>query len=174
VPRTPTLSFLVGLPGAGKSTFRAKLEAANRNLKVVSTDDMIEIYADAKGLTYSQVFAEVDMASFERRALELTADYTSLGYDVLIDRVNLRRVSRQRFITETPLGTHKVAYVFHVPPDEHWRRLKERGQRTGKVIPWAVVEHMRSVYDPPVHSDFDEIHIVDHVTGTATPFERTV
>lgn len=171
----PTLKVLVGLPGTGKSTYRARWETENPEGVVISTDDMVEAYAADHGLTYSEAFPLIDMTDFEHRARGLTVAAAQAGRDILIDRTNLRRASRKAF-TGCAMGHRKIAVVFSPPRRVHQDWLEARAAATGKIIPEAVIETMRAGFEPPtadeISGEYDEVLVMDHLTGRVTAMER--
>ncbi|MCQ4158767.1 ATP-binding protein [Roseomonas sp. GC11] len=178
--------FLIGLPGAGKSTFRAKLVEQHPDIAVVSTDDMIEAKCRATGRTYSEVFPGVDMKALEGASLISARGAYRSSKPVAVDRTLLRRASREkylrrlrpapndvvRFMGEDLVPTyHTIGVLFPVPEELHRQRLQARAEATGKHIPWEVIETMRASYEPPQVGEFDEVWVVDPHTGKHSVME---
>ena len=170
VSENGTAYMLIGLPGTGKSTFVSKLVSDKPNLKIISTDKYIDALAEERGISYTEAFKLVNLEDLETRALRETTEVTS-GDDVVFDRTNLRVASRAKFLGRLSPFTRTIGVVFPVPMYEHHRRLGDRARTTGKSIPWCVLEHMRDSYEPPKVGEFDEVWVVDHLTGTASPCE---
>lgn len=168
----PKLTLLIGLPGAGKSTYRAALLKREPDTVVISTDDLIEERAKAAGLTYSEMFPRVNMPSLERDAFLRFVSAMRAGQSVLIDRSNLRRKSRAKWLSYgNTYGSRTVGVEFHVPATLHQQRLQARAEATGKDIPWHVLETMKASYEPPAVGEFDEHWSVNPWTGEATQME---
>jgi predicted kinase len=98
-----TVFFLIGPPGSGKSTWRAKyLSKTKRPTTIISSDDMIDKYAEQHGMTYSEAFKVV---SFNAINTSITQNYKSAlerGDDVIIDRTNMNAKSRKNFLDMVP------------------------------------------------------------------------
>ena len=150
----PTLTILVGLPGSGKSTWRAEHTAA----VIISSDDLIDEFAAANGLTYSEAFKKVDMKQIQRDIMSRFQTALVEGRDIIVDRTNMPRKSRALFLNGVPDTYHRRAVVFRVPEEELKRRLRERASATGKFIPEHVVLGMQSSYqEPTLDEGFQEV-----------------
>lgn len=151
----PTVYILIGPPGSGKSTWRAANEGEAR---VVSTDDLIDRIAEERGLSYSEVFPTLDMKELESQAREEMATAISWNEDFIIDRTNMSKKSRGRYLSNVPKRYHKVAVDFtRLDRVELNERLDRRAQVTGKSIPRDVIDDMINRYEPPTEDEFDEI-----------------
>ena len=159
----PKCTFLVGVPGSGKSTWLKDQELWTL---IVSTDNIIEELAETYGLTYDQVFkdtirfAELVMNNEMDKAIAETDDYGDANFH--IDRTNLTVKSRRKFIEKLkPHGYEFEAVVFPLPgteklPTEEWNRRLD--SRRGKTIPAHVLSSMIEHYEPPTEAEgFDKI-----------------
>lgn len=150
--------MLIGPPCSGKSTWtKAHFAAAERPAHVASTDDILEEYAAADGVSYSEAwtrhFKVADQEMFSR-----FRDAMAAGQDIIIDRTNMRAKVRRKFLSQISRKNYRiVAVIFEVPRDVLSARLISRAQETGKYIPDEVVTNMLETYQPPEPADFDEI-----------------
>ena len=139
---------LIGVPGAGKSTWIKNQDWAV-DIPVVSTDNFVEAYAKEQGKTYSEVFDE-----YMPIAVKLMANQVEIckanGLDIIWDQTSTSVVSRKRKFNMLPDYEH-IAVVFPTPEKEELdRRL---ASRPGKMIPAHV---MRSMIDGFVMPTEDE------------------
>ena len=146
----PTFYMLIGVPGSGKSTWRAKHK---KDATVASSDDYIDTVAANTGKTYSEVFS-AHVKDANRYALEAAKAGFARGDDVIWDQTNTSRKSRASKLAMVPKGYHKVAVFFPTPPD-----LKQRlANRPGKTIPEPIILSMINQLEPPSKEEgFDEI-----------------
>jgi len=144
---------LIGVPGAGKSTW-IKDQIWALGLTVVSTDAFVEDYARECGSTYSEVFEE-----YMPRAVELMANQVVFarehGHTILWDQTSTTVKSRARKFNMLP-GYEHIAVVFRTP---NLDELKERlANRAGKDVPWPVVQGMIDGWEEPtLEEGFKEI-----------------
>ena len=147
--------FLVGLQSSGKSTY------ANKHLKgyeIVSNDYYTEVYAKKKGMTYTEAWKEMDYdKDIKAKSMKQFSAAIKAGKNIVIDNTNMTKKSRQWYLDNTPKNYKKIALVFEVPEKVLLKRLKERGEKTGKVIPLDAIENMKAKYEPPKKGEFDEI-----------------
>ena len=150
----PKCYQLIGVPGAGKSTW-IKDQIWTLGLTVVSTDPFVEDYARAQGKTYSQVFSDympIAVKLMANQALICQAN----GLDVIWDQTSTTAVSRIRKFNTLPKYEH-IAIVFRTPDlDVLKARLAGR-----KEIPWEVVQGMIDNWEEPTEEEgFKEIWYV--------------
>jgi len=147
---------LIGVPGAGKSTW-IKEQIWALGLTVVSTDAFVEDYARECGSTYSEVFED-----YMPRAVELMANQVVFarehGHTILWDQTSTTVKSRARKFNMLPDYEH-IAVVFRTPNlDELKQRL---ANRAGKDVPWPVVQGMIDGWEEPtLEEGFKEIWYV--------------
>lgn len=159
----PEVLVLIGLPGSGKSTWREKFLAgkAPDSVVCVSQDDIIEDWAAANGMTYSQAWSKVNQKDV---AAKFRNDYKAAlnaGKDIIIDRTNMGAKARKELLKHVPESYHKVAVVFVIPDPELKARLKAREAQTGKAIPEFVINNMAKAYVAPTREEFDEIRRIN-------------
>ncbi len=157
----PRAIFLIGLPGSGKSTWcRRYLALATRPTVVVSSDDLIDEWAQEHGLNYSEAFRQIDFRKIEHQMLERLKRAIDNRDDIIIDRTNMTKKSRRKLLDLFPSGYRREAVVFEIEPEELRRRLLHREETTGKHIPDNVVANMLASYVSPGEDEFDFIHLV--------------
>ena len=152
----PKCYQLIGVPGAGKSTWITKQEWA-KDCVVVSTDEFVEAYAKQQGKTYNEVFD-----AYMSLAVQLMADKVvkarEEGKDIIWDQTSMSIKSRKRKFNMLRDYEH-IAVVFKTPePDELQRRL---ASRPGKNIPDHVMKSMMDNFDMPTTDEgFTEIVVL--------------
>ena len=135
---------LIGVPGAGKSTW-AMAQPWIKDCVVVSTDQFVEDYAKAAGLTYSDVFDDYMPTAVKLMAARVEWA-RSEGRDVVWDQTSTTVNSRKKKFNMLPKYEH-IAVVFETPdPLELAVRLKNR---PGKHIPQRVINSMISGFEMP-------------------------
>jgi predicted kinase len=147
---------LIGVPGAGKSTW-IKDQIWALGLPVVSTDAFVEDYARAQGKTYSEVFKEympIAVRLMANQALICQAN----DLDVIWDQTSTTVNSRKKKFNTLPNYDH-IAVVFATPAKEELaRRL---ASRPGKNIPDHVMRSIISGFEMPTEEEgFKEIWYV--------------
>lgn len=144
----PKCYQLVGVPGAGKSTWiRNQPWAAD--CSVASTDMWVEMEAERVGRTYSEIFND-----YMPRAVKLMANHVELardrGMDIIWDQTSTTLASRARKFRMLPDYEH-IAVVFATPdPGELAIRLNSR---PGKHIPQHVVNSMIEGFEMPTTAE---------------------
>ena len=152
----PKCYQLIGVPGAGKSTWVAAQEWAVE-CSHVSTDMWVEMEAERLGLTYSEVFKD-----YMPKAVKLMAHNVELARemerDIIWDQTSTTLASRTRKFNMLPKYEH-IAVVFRTPArDELDVRLS---RRAGKHIPKNVVDSMIAGWEEPTEEEgFKEIWYV--------------
>ena len=135
---------LIGVPGAGKSTW-IKDQIWALGLTVVNTDSFVEDYARAQGKTYSEVFTDY-MPTAVNLMAEQVVRARELGHTVIWDQTSTTIASRTRKFNMLP-NYEMIAVVFPIPGKEELaRRLNSR---PGKIIPDGVIQQMIDGYEMP-------------------------
>lgn len=150
------LVVLVGLPGAGKSTFRDLM--ALDGYVVVSSDDYIESAAVKIGSTYNDVFS--DVASLANQLMRADFQrYIKAGKDIIWDQTNLSVKKRKGILAQVPSDYMTVAVYFEIDEELRQQRI---ANRPGKVIPKHVDDSMLSSYVRPAREEgFDIVNPYD-------------
>lgn len=150
----PKLYMLIGVPGSGKSTWVKNQEFWMSKCAYVSTDMWVEMEAERRGVTYSEIFQE-----YMPKAVELMANHVELardkGMDIIWDQTSTTIASRVKKFRMLP-EYYTIAVVFRIPePEELQRRL---ANRPGKVIPSDVLQSMIDGWEEPTEDEgFNEI-----------------
>ena len=149
----PTVYVLVGVPGAGKSTWIQNQDWA-KDCAIVSTDAFVDQEAERQGRTYNEVFKDY-MPTAVKLMAEQVVEAREAGQDIIWDQTSTTVASRKKKFNMLP-NYHAVAVVFPTPePAELERRL---ASRPGKNIPWNVMQGMISGFKTPTEQEgFDEI-----------------
>jgi predicted kinase len=140
----PKCYQLIGVPGAGKSTW-IKNQPWAVDMPVVSTDNFVEKYALEQGKTYNEVFKEympIAVRLMANQALICQAN----NLDLIWDQTSTSVASRRKKFNTLPAYEH-IAVVFPIPEaDELQRRLNSR---PGKNIPDEVMQSMIKNFEMP-------------------------
>ena len=149
----PRCYQLVGVPGAGKSTW-VKAQEWSQDCSYVSTDMWVELEAERTGQTYNQVFKDYMPTAVKLMAINVE-NARDLGRDIIWDQTSTTVASRKKKFNMLPDYEH-IAVVFRTPArDELDVRLSGR---PGKHIPKNVVDSMIAGWDEPTEDEgFKEI-----------------
>jgi predicted kinase len=144
---------LIGVPGAGKSTW-IKDQIWALGLSIVSTDMWVEIEAERVGKTYSEIFTD-----YMPKAVQLMANHVVLardkGMDIIWDQTSTTIASRAKKFRMLPNYEH-IAVVFRTP--EHTELMRRLMNRPGKEIPDHVIASMIASWEEPILEEgFKEI-----------------
>lgn len=147
------LYVLVGVPGAGKSTWVNNQDWA-KDCAYISTDKHVEAYAASIGKTYSEVFKDY-MPTAVNLMLADVVDARDANRDIIWDQTSCSIASRKRKFNMLP-DYYAIAVVFPTPDrDELDVRLSGR---PGKHIPKNVIDSMIRSWDEPTEDEgFKEI-----------------
>ena len=153
---TPTITWLVGPPASGKSTWQ---ESNAKGSFVISRDDLVDELRKGTGMSYSDTFNDSSFQNRVNQALENRIKKgLSVSTNVVVDMTNMTVKSRERLMLRVPLHWKKVAVVFETPRSEILKRLKKREEETGKKVGIDIVDRMIKSYEKPTKSEgFDEI-----------------
>lgn len=144
----PKCTFLIGVPGSGKSTWLAQ-QGELENTMAISTDDIISQIAHEYEMTYDEAFW--DLTKFAEKVMWRSLEDSAYFEDhIIIDRTNLSRKSRARFIKFLQ-GYEFEAVVFPTPESEEWNR--RLNSRPGKTIPLNVLQSMAKNFDEPSEAE---------------------
>lgn len=151
----PKCYQLIGVPGAGKSTWYSEQKWA-KDCVYISTDIYVEKIARSEGKTYTEVFKDAMPESIEYMIGDVK-NASEAGKDIIWDQTSTTIASRRRKFNMLPDYEH-IAVVFRTPEkDELDRRLKSRYDY-GKIIPEEVVQSMINKWEEPTEAEgFKEI-----------------
>ena len=152
----PILYMMIGVPGVGKSTWIKQQDWAQDDIAIVSTDSIVEQYAEQMGRTYNEVFKE-----FMPTAVKLMASQVvqarDQGLNIIWDQTSTTKASRAKKLRMLP-EYHAIAVVF-LTPDRAELDVRLSG-RLGKHIPKKVVDSMIDGFEMPTEEEFNEIWFV--------------
>jgi predicted kinase len=149
----PKCYQLIGVPGAGKSTW-IKDQIWALGLTVVSTDSWVELEAQRQGKTYSEVFTEYMPTAVDLMAKQVVFAREN-AHTIIWDQTSTTLASRARKFNMLPNYEH-IAVVFRTP--EHTELMRRLMNRPGKEIPDHVIASMIASWDEPtLEEGFKEI-----------------
>jgi len=139
---------LIGVPGAGKSTW-IKNQPWAKDCVIVSTDNHVEKYAKSVGKTYNEVYKEYMPIAVELMARDVVKAREA-GKDIIWDQTSTTVKSRRRKFNMLRNYEH-IAVVFPTPDlQELKRRLNSR---PGKNIPSDVMVQMINGFQKPTKEE---------------------
>lgn len=151
----PTITFLIGPPASGKSTW---VSAHAKGAKILSRDEIVDSIRKPLGLSYSDTFKDSTLQDKVNHILEVHTRYLlKLGKDIVVDMTNMSKEYRHKILSIVPSQYTKNAVIFNVSRSELQRRLDNREKETGKHVPPEVVDAMIANYEKPDSSEFDNI-----------------
>ena len=149
----PKCYQLIGVPGAGKSTW-IKNQIWALGLTVVSTDLWVELEAQRQGKTYSEVFADYMPTAVDLMAKQVVFAREN-DHTIIWDQTSTTIASRAKKFRMLPNYEH-IAVVFRTP--EHAELMRRLMSRPGKEIPDHVIASMIASWDEPeLEEGFKEI-----------------
>lgn len=144
--KSSEVTFLVGLPCSGKSTFAKEADI------VLSRDDLVEELGT--GDTYLECWKTVDQKEVDKELQSRFRKLVKEGKSFTIDMTNLSRKSRRKWLNQLPACYSKKAVVLLTGLAE----LQKRNEaREGKTIPEDVIENMCKSFYPPMFDEFNTI-----------------
>lgn len=135
---------LIGVPGAGKSTWYHKQDWA-KDCSYISTDMWVDLEAERLGATYNEVFKD-----YMPTAVKLMAQNVALAReknrDIIWDQTSVSVKSREKKFRMLP-GYEHIAIVF-LTPERSELDVRLSG-RFGKHIPKNVIDSMIANFEMP-------------------------
>lgn len=152
----PKCYQLIGVPGAGKSTWIKNQDWA-KDCVIVSTDAWVDREAERVGKTYNEVFHDYMPKAVEMMCIQVE-NARDKGLDIIWDQTSVSVKSRKKKFNMLRDYEH-IAVVFTTPEmDELKRRLDSR---PGKNIPDHVMKSMMDNFDMPTTDEgFSEIVVL--------------
>ena len=142
IDQRPKIVVLSGLPGSGKTTIRKSIEY--KNFSHVSSDDYIEYYAKSRGLSYSQVFEE--LIKYANTYANMVYDNAVMqSRDIIVDRTNLTKKSRSRWVSQLGNKYHKTLIIVNAK-DSHIESVNSERLKVGRGIPESALSDMRGKF----------------------------
>lgn len=145
------VTFLVGIPCSGKSTF-LKNNDLYRNHVILSTDDELEKIAAEKAITYNIAF-ENHFKEAEKRMQEVLKEGLAEKRNFVIDQTNLTKKSRKKKMGWFPKEYSFEVVVFETSMMDILSRLKIRNSSGNKVITTKIIDTMLFSYESPTEEE---------------------
>lgn len=152
-----TLELLVGLPGSGKSTYRAKYKEAS----IICRDDTLLKYANDKGIegTYSEVWKSLTEDDHKEIDSLLLKNFNKLVKSetphIIVDLTNMSPKSRRKWIGNVNKDKYFIkATILNTSLYESYERCL---QRPGKKIGFDVLVNMARRFTIPSADEVDEV-----------------
>lgn len=161
----PRLIILCGLPGAGKTTFSRRLEAALPVVRLCPDEWMADL-----GIDHGDSLAHDRL---EARLTQLALSLLQRGQSVVLEYGFWGRSERDQKRAEAhAIGVPIELYYLNPPLEELWQRLlarNERGSRGEVMISRADLERYARIFQAP---DAGELALFDRaaVVGDARTF----
>lgn len=159
--------IIVGPPCIGKSTFAKEV---HNDRFVVSSDNIVEIICEQHNLTYSKFFQlgfNHPIRQEQRKLFDLSIEESKKHQKVIWDLTNLTKRDRAKAMAHYPNSTFRAVEVEFKGWEKEIIKLNhERGLRTGKIVPEAVLLNMFKRYEPVSKEEgFTEITIVNVISS---------
>ena len=152
----PTITFLVGPPASGKSTYIRNTVRSGE--VIISRDDIVDELRSVSGLSYNDAFQNAELQLNVNVILyQRLDDALNTRKNIIIDMVNLKKEGRKKFLDRVPEDYIKKAIVFNINKEELIRRAIERDEKTGKHVPLFIIDSMADSLEQPTEDEFDII-----------------
>ncbi len=151
-----TFILLVGVPGAGKSTWAEQYRLTHKHTFVVSSD---EIRKELSGVYQNFDHEKEVWEIFLSRILEYKDKYEDVT--VIADATNLENKFRLFYAEKTVGYDKKILVVIKKSMDVVLRQNKERNE--SKIVPEDVIKRMWNTYEEPsdeVIDKYDEYIVI--------------
>lgn len=153
-----SIVFFIGLPGAGKSSFRQAY--LDQGFTLISRDDQLHQvtqetnYRSAwkKHKADASISLQIDQALNDKLAQAIAQKRP-----IVIDMTNLSRKARQNWLSRLPQHYRPQALLFVTDYDTLYQRNAQRGDKT---LPNHVIHNMMLSFEHPL---FDEFAQIDYV-----------
>ena len=154
----PTITFLIGPPASGKSTWTAK---NGNGAIVISRDDIVDRLRQGTNMSYSDIFMNDEFQKKVNSELQGHINNTlKSNKNIIVDMTNMSKKSRNSILSRVPKNYTKNAVVFNTNREELIRRLKKREMETGKKVGFDVVDRMINSFEMPDNNEFNNIEII--------------
>lgn len=150
----PSIHLIVGNVGAGKSTYAARLAAAQR-AHVIAVDEWMRVlfHADQPDPP-SYDWAIEHTRRIDVQAVTEATRLAALGVPVILDLGFFAREHRERVRAAiAAAGERSVTHILDVAKEERWRRVERRNRK--RPAGWqfdvdrATFELCETLYEPP-------------------------
>lgn len=162
ITKNPTITFLVGPPASGKSTW---VEKHGNNSIIISRDDIVDELRKPLNISYGDSFKNNDLQSnVNEKFKEHVNNALTSGKNIIVDMTNMSKSSRLKILSKVPKNYIKNAVVFMVDRNELIKRLQKRKEETGKEVSINVVDNMISRFEMPDNHEFDNVEIINDIS----------
>ena len=148
-PRPPHLLVLVGIPGAGKTTYARRLCARCPAVRLISPDEFRERLYPGYQAGRSDIY-RMDNDRIFRLAYRAVTEALAAGKDVVFDATSLTVSRRQKLIQ---LGQRYAAVLIARYFPIHPREALHRNRLRPRQVPPAVILHMAAMLQPPERAE---------------------
>jgi predicted kinase len=142
----PKAILLCGVPTSGKSSWVKN----NPGYIVISSDNIIENYAENVRLTYDEVFHDYINEAISLMLQQLKHAVEN-DQNIICDQTHLTPKVRKRKLKMIPSHYGKIAVYFEIDKEEMLKR-NHNPDRT-KIVPVDVLESMHGSYSRPCISE---------------------
>lgn len=141
--------FLIGLPNSGKSTYA--IEKSYNN--ILSRDQLVLDLAGTDN--YNEAWKKVDQKKVDKEFREVFQYLLKHEDNMVIDRTNLTRKDRVKFVNQLKQNGYIISYKVFLP---ELSTIHERNrQRKNKYIPNDVILNMMKSFSMPYDDEYDNI-----------------
>lgn len=142
-------TFLIGLPNSGKTTYA--LEEGHNN--ILSRDQMVLDLAGTDN--YDDAWKRVDQKEVDKEFRFVFQQLMKNEYNMVIDRTNLTRKGRMKFVNQLRQKGYTISYKVFLPKLStiHHRNML----RENKFIPYNVILNMMKSFKMPYDDEYDNI-----------------
>ena len=153
------LIMLTGMPGCGKSTFRAPYDAVT-----ISSDDFIEAFARNNGITYNEAWKDCVKTAERAMYARLEQLIAKESSHIVWDQTNLTPASRiaklNRFNQAGGKEYRKIS-IFFEPNYSLTLARNEQRREFGRALPISTLEDMSlQITRPTKVEGFDYVLVV--------------
>lgn len=158
----PRFIMMVGAPGSGKSTWINKFVSDNiHEWVIISTDIIIEAYAEKKGLIYSEAYKEISAKDVRIKFNIQLRQSLNKGLNIVLDQTNMTIKSRRKKLSQIPKEYEITATVFELDRSELRKRAIKRKNETKKEVSEKVIDDMIERYERPTKNEgFNSVRII--------------
>jgi predicted kinase len=94
----PWVVFLIGVPGSGKSTWITNNFVKLNNPNILSTDNLLEEFANSLGITYNEAWNIASFQKLEEKMYENLENSIINKNNIVVDRTNISIKSRLKIL----------------------------------------------------------------------------
>lgn len=156
----PSVTVLVGMVGSGKTTLAREIAQNDPGTVYISNDEIVNLLHGGDYTAYEPALRPL----YKQVEQHMVAAALAQGCNVVIDRTNLTRQQRRRFIAlaETFGAKSIVALVMPCPPNEDLLENRMKEPRGYSREHWAnvIAQHHQQAEAVTIEEGFTDI--IDH------------